>query len=255
MQNNIFSGLFVGHNLVIIPKVDSTNNFLKQSLSNSTPLPEGTVIMAEAQYAGRGQQQQGWHAEPGMNLTFSILFKPFFLPIRRQFDLVRAISIGVTEVIKSIVGADVRIKWPNDIYFQDRKLGGILIENIIQGSQIKNAIVGIGLNVNQTIFPDNLPNPISIKEILQKEYDLKSLIAELCNGIEPYYLLLKAGNTALIQSAYLNNLYRLGEMHRFKVNDQVLLGMITGVSPEGLLQVKTGGEIREYDLKSIKFLF
>jgi len=95
LQNNIFSGLFVGQNFIRIKQVDSTNNFLKELASNSKPLIEGTVIMAENQYAGRGQQQNGWHAEPGKNLTFSILLKPTFLPVADQFDLVRAVSLGV----------------------------------------------------------------------------------------------------------------------------------------------------------------
>ena len=101
MQNNTISGLFVGQNLVTLPEVDSTNNFLKQALANSTPLTEGTVIMAESQYAGRGQQQNRWHSEPGKNLTFSILLKPVFLPINRQFDLNVAISVGIIKAVEN----------------------------------------------------------------------------------------------------------------------------------------------------------
>src|ERR1700744_4814140 len=95
LQNNTFSGLFVGQNLVALTEVDSTNNFLKEALANSTPLIEGTVIMAESQYAGRGQQQNKWNSEPGKNLTFSLLLKPTFLPVNQQFNLTIAISVGI----------------------------------------------------------------------------------------------------------------------------------------------------------------
>ena len=179
MQNNIFSGLFVGQNLVTLKQVDSTNNFLKNILSNSKPVPEGTVIMAEEQYAGRGQRENKWHAEPGKNLTFSILLKPHFISAAGQFDLTRAVSMGVFEALEPILGTQLKIKWPNDIYYADKKLGGMLIENILQGSQIKNSIIGIGINVNQDNFTDKAGNATSVKQILQKDYDLKNILSEI----------------------------------------------------------------------------
>src|SRR5262249_33751399 len=141
--------------------------YLKNILSNSTPVPEGTVIMAESQYAGRGQQQNTWHSEPGKNLTFSILLKPSFLPVSQQFDLTRTISIGVFNALEPFLGEKLKIKWPNDIYYDDGKLGGMLIENAIQAGQIKNAVVGIGLNINQEVFPPGAANAVSLKQILQ----------------------------------------------------------------------------------------
>jgi len=153
LQNNIFSGLFVGQNFVTLKEVDSTNNFLKDLVSNSKPLMEGTVIMAENQFAGRGQQQNGWFTEAGKNLTFSLLLKPHFLDIADQFDMVRVISLGVFDALEPLVGKKLKIKWPNDIYYGDHKLGGILIENLIQAGQIRNSIIGIGINVNQERFP------------------------------------------------------------------------------------------------------
>ena len=125
MQNNIFSGLFVGQNLISIKEVDSTNTFLKNLVANSKPVPEGTVIMAESQYAGRGQQQNGWHSEPGKNLTFSLLLNPAFLAVTDQFDLTRVVSLGVYDALEPILGNNLKIKWPNDIYYGDKKLGGI----------------------------------------------------------------------------------------------------------------------------------
>ncbi|GAA4336308.1 biotin--[acetyl-CoA-carboxylase] ligase [Mucilaginibacter gynuensis] len=254
MQNNIFSGLFVGQNLVTIKQIDSTNTFLKNLLSNSKPVPEGTVIMAEEQYAGRGQQQNGWHAEPGKNLTFSLLLNPSFLPVNQQFDLVRVVSLGVHNALKQHLGSLLKIKWPNDVYYADKKLGGILIENIVQGSTIKHAVVGIGINVNQDVFPAHVPNPASVKQILQRDYDLRLLLSEICSHIEAAYLRLKAGNVTEIREEYLAALYWLNEEREYKSNNSVFTGNITGVKENGLLVVNSDNRELMFDLKQIEFL-
>jgi BirA family biotin operon repressor/biotin-[acetyl-CoA-carboxylase] ligase len=254
LQNNIFSGLFVGQNLIIIKQIDSTNNFLKNSLSNSKPLTEGTVIMAESQYAGRGQQQNRWHSEDGKNLTFSLLLKPTFLPVTQQFDLTRAISLGIINALEPLLGDSLKIKWPNDIYHADGKLGGILIENLVQGNQIKNSVIGIGLNINQESFPLEVPNAVSLKQILHRHYDLKLLLSEICQNIEAAYLNLKAGRFELVRKAYLERLYWLKEDKMFKTNGLVFKGSIKDVKDNGLLIVNDGNQNREYNLKEIEFL-
>jgi BirA family biotin operon repressor/biotin-[acetyl-CoA-carboxylase] ligase len=255
LQNNIFSGLFVGQNFVTIKEVDSTNNFLKQLASNSKPVIEGTVIMAENQTAGRGQQQNDWHAEPGKNLTFSLLLKPSFLPVTQQFDLVRAVSLGVFDALHPLLGDGLKIKWPNDIYYGNRKLGGMLIENMIQGGQIKNAIVGIGLNINQQTFPDYLPNATSVKQILQQDYDLKTLLSDICRHIEAYYLNLKAGKILFVRETYLTRLYWLNEQKEYKSKDGQFAGTIKSVKDNGILVVENNNnEELEFSLKEIEFV-
>ncbi|HEX8024557.1 biotin--[acetyl-CoA-carboxylase] ligase [Mucilaginibacter sp.] len=255
MQNNIFSGLFVGQNLVTIKQVDSTNSFLKNLLSNSKPVPEGTVIMAEEQYAGRGQQQNTWHSEPGKNLTFSLLLKPHFLSVGDQFDLNRAASLGVYDALHPILGDQLKIKWPNDIYYGDRKLGGMLIENTIQGTQLKDSVIGIGLNINQENFPSGASNATSVKQILQKDYDLTLLLSEICKYIEVYYLKLKAGQIDFVRNAYLSRLYWLNEVKNFESNDGVFNGTVKNVLPNGLLVIEdTNGRQLEFNLKELKFL-
>ncbi len=255
MQNNIFSGLFVGQNFLTLKEVDSTNNFLKELLSNSKPLPEGTVIMAENQYAGRGQQQNGWHTEPGKNLTFSILLKPHFLSITNQFDLIRAVSLGVFDALEPLLGEKLKIKWPNDIYCENYKLGGMLIENIVQGSQIKNSVIGIGLNINQESFPVTLPNARSLKQILHADYDLITLLSEICRNIEAWYLNLKAGNVAFVRKTYLSRLYWLNESKSFKTGNITFDGTIRGVRDNGLLVVQNNNnEELEFSLKEIEFV-
>jgi BirA family biotin operon repressor/biotin-[acetyl-CoA-carboxylase] ligase len=255
LQNNIFSGLFVGQNLVTIKQVDSTNSFLKKLLSNSTPVPEGTVIMAEEQYAGRGQQQNTWHAEPGKNLTFSLLLKPHFLAPNQQFDLNRAASLGVYDALYPLVGDKLKIKWPNDIYYGDQKLGGMLIENTIQGDKLKDSIVGIGININQEDFPEGASNATSVKQILQKDYDLTLILSEICKHIEVYYLKLRAGQTEFVRNAYLARLYWLNEERSFESNNRVFNGIVKNVLPEGLLVIEDiNGQQLEFNLKELKFL-
>ncbi|MFC0517225.1 biotin--[acetyl-CoA-carboxylase] ligase [Mucilaginibacter angelicae] len=255
MQNNIFSGLFVGQNLVTIKQVDSTNSFLKNLLSNSKPVPEGTVIMAEEQYAGRGQQQNTWHSEPGKNLTFSLLLKPDFLAVGDQFDLNRAASLGVHDALQPILGNGLKIKWPNDIYYGDRKLGGMLIENTIHSGQLRDSVIGIGLNVNQENFPPGAANATSVKQILQKDYDLTLLLSEICKLIEVYYLKLKAGEIEFVRNAYLSRLYWLNEVKNFESNNGIFNGTVKNVLPNGLLVIEdTNGQQLEFNLKELKFL-
>lgn len=254
MQNNTFSRLFVGQNVVTLKRVDSTNDYLKKELTKSTPLPEGTVILAEEQFAGRGQVNNSWFAEPGKNLTLSLLLLPTFLNPDRQFLLNKSISIAINDTLAVIIGENVKIKWPNDIYFGDEKIGGVLIENILRGNTLKYSIIGIGLNVNQTDFPPDVKNVTSLKKILQKDYDLNSLLNDLCNSIEQRYLQLRAGKIDRIDQDYIKGLYRLNESHRFRIGQEELNGTITGTDKNGLLEILIAGEIRRFNFKEIAFV-
>jgi BirA family biotin operon repressor/biotin-[acetyl-CoA-carboxylase] ligase len=255
LQNNTFSALFVGQNLLTLKAVNSTNDFLKNLLSNSKPLPEGTVIMAEDQFAGRGQQKNEWHSEPGKNLTFSVLLNPTFLAVDEQFDLNRVISLGVVDALEPLVGNDLKIKWPNDIYCGDKKLGGILIENVIQGTQLKHAIIGIGLNINQDSFPAEAGNATSLKQILHKDYDLRVLLSDICSYIEAWYLKLRDAKKETVRIAYLDRLYWLNQQKQFRSNNSTFTGVITNVKNNGLLVVinEQSAEL-EFSLKEIEFL-
>lgn len=255
MQNNIISGAFVGQNILTFKEITSTNDLTKELVANSTPLPEGTVIMAEYQTAGKGQQQNGWFSEAGKNLTFSILLFPAFLSPGNTFQLLAAISLGVIKPLQKLLGDSICIKWPNDIYYGQKKLGGILIENILAGNTVKHAVIGIGINVNQENFPAHLPNPISIKQIIQKESRLKEVLLEICAGIEFYYLKLKSADFAEIKQEYLDNLYGFGQELLFKSNEEIFEGEICTVNHLGMLGIKRKKEIEFFNLKQIKFIF
>ncbi|RYE30419.1 MAG: biotin--[acetyl-CoA-carboxylase] ligase [Sphingobacteriaceae bacterium] len=255
LQNNIISGAFVGQNILTFKEITSTNNLLKEMLANSTPLPEGTVIMAEHQTAGKGQQQSGWHSEAGKNLLFSLFLLPGFLAPSNSFSLLCAISVGVIKSLQTISGDKTKIKWPNDIYYGQQKLGGILIENIVGKNSIKQSVAGIGININQETFPDHLLNPISMQQILHKKSVIKEVLSQICAGIEMEYLKLKAGKFDEIRHDYLQNLYGLGQELPFKTNEEIFIGTITTVNHLGLLGVQRNNKTEFFDLKQIRFLF
>jgi BirA family biotin operon repressor/biotin-[acetyl-CoA-carboxylase] ligase len=255
LQNNTFSTLFVGQNLIKLSAVDSTNNYLKNLVSKSEPLPEGTVIMAEDQFAGRGQQENTWHAEPGKNLTISVLLKPVFLPINLQFLLNMAISIAINQALSGLIGDQVRIKWPNDIYFGNKKLGGVLIENSIVGSAIKTAVVGIGINVNQQVFNPAIANTAtSLNRILQRDVNLELLLNEICSHIEYLYLRLKGGDYTFLRTSYVDKLYLIGTPAYFRKKEELFKGIIKGVSDAGMLLVETEEGDQEFNFKEIEFI-
>lgn len=254
MQNNTFLTLFVGHNLVKLPEVDSTNTYLKNLLSKSKPLIDGTVIMAERQFAGRGQKNNVWESESGKNLTISIYLKSSFVAVKNQFDLNKAISLGMHDCLSEILGENCRIKWPNDIYYHDKKIGGILIENVIKGHQLKDSIIGIGLNVNQIEFNDQLAQASSIAKILQQDYSLEQLLTQICKHIESRYLQLKAGKTEKLTTDYQNTLFRINEFHDYEIDEKIVSGKIIGVTSSGKLALEIDKQINDFDLKAIKFI-
>lgn len=209
--------------------------------------------MAENQYEGRGQLHNTWLSESGKNLTFSVLLSPGFLQIAQQFELNKAISLAVVDVLSPLLGPNVRIKWPNDILVDNQKIAGILIENIVQGSRWKHAVIGIGLNVNQTDFPEGL-NATSVRNILQRDCDLNQLLADLCRAIEVRYLALKSRKFERIHQEYLNCLYKFEDSCRFKIGEAQKNGRIIGVSNIGLVQIDFGDEIQEFGFKEIAFI-
>lgn len=255
MQSNTFSGLFDGRNVITLQRVPSTNEYLKDELSKSTPLREGTVIMAVEQYAGRGQQGTAWQSEPGKNLTFSLLLMPSFLDPKHQFRLTIAISVALAQWLESLLQTPVTIKWPNDMYVGDRKIGGILIENILQGKIWKSAVVGIGINVNQTEFSPAIgAHTASVKQILHTDCDLTELMTDLCRYVERSYQGLKNGTYDAQLAFYTQHLYRLGELHPFLVDGVRVNGILSGVTETGRLQVDFNHHTVDFDIKEIAFV-
>ncbi|KQS41055.1 biotin--[acetyl-CoA-carboxylase] ligase [Pedobacter sp. Leaf194] len=255
MQNNTFSTLFVGQNFIKLKEVDSTNNYLKKLTSNSEPLPEGTVIMADHQFAGRGQQESVWQTEPGKNISASIYLKPSFLPLKKQFYLNMAVSLGVSEALSDFLPHPVMVKWPNDIYYNKKKLGGILIENTLTGSTIKSAVIGIGLNINQQNFTGHLgAKATSLFQILHKEADLEFVMTKIFVYMEKYYLNLKSGKYEFLHQQYLKCLLNYNLSAGYRQNGRVFEGIIRGVEDNGLLNMEIDGNLFTFNFKEIEYI-
>lgn len=245
---------FTGKNFIVLDRVSSTNSYVQELLSKSTPLEEGSVIMAVEQIAGRGQIGNFWESEPGKNLTFSILYKPDSLAIEDQFYLSMSVSLGICDFLEKQLSHEIMIKWPNDIYYNHQKIAGILIENSLQGDKIKNSVIGIGLNVNQLHFESEAPNPISMKQISSKDFELEEILFNLLSFIEYYYLALKANKTEYLKERYLNRLLFYGQERMYKTTQGLVRAKINGIGPYGKLCLESKSGINYFDIKEVEFL-
>lgn len=256
MQHNTFFGGFIGQNLITLATTPSTNDYLKKELAKSTPVPEGTVIMAVEQSAGKGQKGAVWVSERGMNLTCSILLKPTFLNPVDQFSLTVMVSLAIVDFLAPWTkGHEVSVKWPNDIYVGNRKIGGILIENVMQGRHWKYAILGIGLNINQTVFPNPFRHRATSLRLLTGDVPGPAeLLPALCASIEKYYEALRRGEKEQQAHHYKQLLYRLDEEAAYLVDGVQVWGKIRGVGPQGRLLVDFGGHLTDFGIRDIVFL-
>lgn len=187
----------------------------------------------------------------GKNLTFSLILNPSFLQVAQQFYLNMAISLACHQFLSEQFIQGVQIKWPNDLYYLDKKIGGILIESTIKNQTLETVIVGIGLNINQVQF--NEPKAISMQLISGLTYDLEKLLTALLTSIEHFYLKLRTGNLVYIQKNYLKNLY-FYQKRRFFKTDFTFEGTIVGIDAIGRLGVEINNEVRYFFFKEIEFI-
>lgn len=190
--------------VITIDKLDSTQNYLIE-LSNKTELQEGVVINALSQFKGVGQFENKWESELGKNLTFSLLLQPRFLNPCNQFLLTQVLSLAISDFLLTQTNKIVSIKWPNDIYIGKKKICGILVKNQLLGSIFENSFCGIGLNVNQEIFPP-LPNPTSLFLETGKEFELNDVLKAVLKNIDLRYNQLKGGEIETLQRDYMKRL-------------------------------------------------
>ena len=243
----------IGNLIVRLEVVDSTNNYANSQI-RVNELPEGTVFLAYEQTAGRGQVKNIWESAAGQNLLFSVVLYPHFIEIRQQYMLSKVVSLGIYKAMSKYISA-LKIKWPNDIYAGTRKLGGILIENSIMNGVLKNSVVGMGINVNQTVFCSDAPNPVSLSMLTNEHYDCDVILYEILVAIDWYYALLRNGGDEIIDNEFTASLYRLNEKHFYKSENDVFEGEIIGVNEIGQLVIrKNNGQILEFHFKEVEFL-
>ncbi|GHS86868.1 biotin--[acetyl-CoA-carboxylase] ligase [Bacteroidia bacterium] len=242
--------------LIQLDTVDSTNTYAKQHIL-SGKAQHNDVIIAQTQTHGRGQNQNQWIAESGQNLTFSIVITPKNILPNQQFLISQAVAVGIAEYLKANISTQtVTIKWPNDHYVDLNKICGTLIENSIFGNTLTYSIIGIGLNVNQTHYAENVPNPISLQSITGKIYDLHSELNNLLQFIFDRLEQLYNGHLEALQSEYLQNLLFLNQWRHYIYNTMTIEAQITGITEYGLLQIKDkSGSVFSVNNKELVYLF
>lgn len=218
-------------------------------------LPEGTVLWTNKQYAGKGMAGTTWNSETGKNLTCSFLLKPSFINPGKQFALNKCIALSICETLRQMAPKqDFLIKWPNDIYFETGKIAGTLIENRILGKTYEICIAGIGININQLVFPKEVPNPVSLASVTGQVYDIKSCLEVLSDRISYFYGMLKAGNTNALDSLYLKHLLGYGRIMIFRKGTKTFSARIAGVSEYGKLILNHNKDFVEFEIKEIEFV-
>ena len=243
----------IGCEHIQLPAVDSTNLYALEVLSKSKPR-HGTVISTADQYQGRGQIGNSWFSEPGKNIACSTIIYPVFLEANRQFLLSQVVALAVSDFIANYIPLGVKIKWPNDIYVRDKKIAGILIQNTLGSNYLNASVLGVGINVNQLFFPDNLPHATSLQRENQTEYSIPDLWPVLFESIAYWYQQLEKGNHSILQQTYLERLYQYGEECLYQTTDEVFMGRITNVDKTGKLIVETQHQVRYFDIKEVVFM-
>lgn len=238
---------------ICLQEAESTNTRMKAMASQ---LPSGSVIYTPCQTAGRGQKGNTWESEPDKNLAFSFLLKNPNLAANEQFHISEACSLAVLDTLSAFADG-FAIKWPNDIYHGDNKICGILIENALFDKRIGYSIIGIGININQERFVSDAPNPISLKNITGRDYDLQELLTNVCQRIENLCDFSQATPTSLAatHSRFMAHLYRAdGKMHPWELPDGTRFdATISGIAPDGILTLtKASGASRDFAFKEVK---
>lgn len=245
--------MIIGSKLLFYKNLPSTNNHAALLLK-SQELQEGTIIQTNYQSAGKGQTGNKWESEDGKNLLISILLFPSSISPADQFHISMTISLGICDFLKRYIPSCC-IKWPNDIYVNNDKIAGILIENSIMGNQIENTIAGIGLNINQQKFLSDAPNPVSLNNLTGIEYDLNDCLNQLSSDLGKRYKQLISENFVQIRDDYTGQLFRLNEWYGFRDKEGIYKGRILSVTKEGnLLIEKQSKKLFEYSFKEVDFI-
>ena len=237
-----------------LEEVDSTNAYI---MRNVAELDSPVMVTAFRQTAGQGQRGNSWEAEPGKNLTFSIFFRPIELPPMAQFSMSEAVALGVVDLLARH-GIEAKVKWPNDIYVGDRKICGILIRHSVMGAYVSYSVIGVGIDVNQTVFLSDAPNPVSMRQLTGKSYDLSSLEKEIAAIMERRLEGIRSSESRVdLHQEFLRNLWR-GDGREYPFADtasgEIFLAEIVDVAAHGPVTLRLAdGSERTYAFKEVSF--
>ena len=249
--------LFIGKNIIFLPEIHSTNSYATDLLKNVN-LPEGTVVHAANQTQGKGQRGASWSAEPERNLTASLILKPRFLSVKNQFFLYEVAALACYDAMAEILDSsqiDIKIKWPNDILVNRKKIAGILIENNILNNHVNWCVTGIGINVNQEMFAPGI-QATSLKLITGNNYSVDYVLQLVCKHFEKHYLALMNSKVDAIHSNYLNHLFGLHSYLDFEIQGAVKTLLVKGLGDTGLLVLENeAGVEMQVDVKEVKWIY
>ena len=230
----------------------STNSLLRELVIKES-LAEGSVVVADFQTAGRGQIGNTWESEAGKNLMFSLVLYPTCIPANRQFLISQIAALSVKEAL-DLYADHITVKWPNDIYWKDKKICGMLIENDLSGHNLYCSIIGIGINLNQTVFRGDAPNPVSLFQIIGKEVDREEVLHRFLSIFYRYYLSLLQEEHEDIRARYQSALYRREGYHGYKDESGEFEACIHDIESTGhLLLALRDGSIRRYAFKEVSY--
>lgn len=239
--------------IIRVEETHSTNSLLREWLERES-LPDCSVIVADFQTAGRGQVGNVWESEKGKNLTFSLVLYPQKLPVKQQFLISQIAALSVKETLDAYTEG-ISIKWPNDIYWQDKKICGMLIENDLAGHELLRSIIGIGLNLNQMTFRGDAPNPVSLGQILRQEIDREEVLQRFITCFIANYQLLIAGEQELIRAHYFAALYRRVGFHPYVDAGEAFEACIHDIEPTGHLLLRLPDDsLRRYAFKEVAYI-
>lgn len=247
-------------NFELLDEIPSTNSYLQELLQKNPTLPELYGVFTRHQSQGRGQRGNTWHSKPGENIIISFLLRPQFLESNEQFVISELASIAVARCLAQFLDEDqkkqITVKWPNDIYYGDKKIAGILIEHSLTGNTIDYSIIGLGININERDFPEDLPNPVSLTQITGKQYELAEVIVFLLHEIQEQYQAIRKGLRTDLHARYMKHLYRRdGQFYPYESAQGIFKARIRNVQPNGIITLcHEDGELHDYAFKELKFL-
>lgn len=242
--------------LISLDETDSTNRYLTQYCNeHPAETSDFTTVVADFQTAGKGQRGNSWESEKGKNLMFSIAMFPTFIEAKNQFVLSEIVSLAVKEELDTCTDG-ISIKWPNDIYWNKKKICGILIEHELEGRCLSRSIAGIGLNINQEVFRSNAPNPVSLRQITGREHDRATLLQGILTRLHRYYTQLQQeGNSNTVDMRYHQSLFRREGYHPYQDSDGRFMARLLRVEADGRLVLEDeGGRERSYLFKQVQHI-